>query len=118
MSEPRNDADQLRQENADLHAECAQYAAQVEALRSELAETNKGVVALYSELDDQALALREATTLKSRFLSYMSHEFRTPLGAIRSMTGILLKQLDGPLSGEQRKQVQFIQTSAVELTEL
>ena len=47
---------------------------------SELAETNQGVVALYAELDDNATQLREASELKSRFLSYMSHEFRTPLG--------------------------------------
>ena len=60
-----------------------------------------GVVALYAELDDQAAALREATVLKSRFLSYMSHEFRTPLGSIRSIARILLDELDGPLSDEQ-----------------
>ena len=48
----------------------------------------------------------------------MSHEFRTPLGAIRSIARILLDQLDGPLSAEQKKQVAFIQSSAVELTEM
>ena len=48
-------------------------------LRRELEETNQGVVALYAELDDRAAQLREAVDLKSRFLSYMSHEFRTPL---------------------------------------
>jgi signal transduction histidine kinase len=56
-----------------------------------LAETNQGVVALYAELDDKARQLREASALKSRFLSYMSHEFRTPLGSMRSITRILLR---------------------------
>jgi signal transduction histidine kinase len=87
-------------------------------LNAELAETNKGVVALYAELDDHAAALREVSELKSRFLSYMSHEFRTPLGSIRSIARILLDRLDGPLSGEQEKQVQFIQASAGELTDM
>ena len=112
------DANELALENAELRGECLKYAEQVEALRTELAETNQGVVALYAELDDQAAALREATALKSRFLSYMSHEFRTPLGAIRSIARLLLDRLDGPLSAEQEKQVSFIQSSAVELTEM
>src|SRR5262245_64346503 len=92
--------------------------AELEALREELAETNRGVVALYAELDDNAERLREASQLKSRFLSYMSHEFRTPLSAIRSLARILLERLDGPLTEEQQKQVMFIQASAAELTEM
>ena len=92
--------------------------AQIESLNQELAETNSGVVALYAELDDRAAELREVSELKSRFLSYMSHEFRTPLGSIRSMTRILLDQMDGPLTEEQEKQVRFIQSSAEELTEM
>jgi signal transduction histidine kinase len=48
----------------------------------------------------------------------MSHEFRTPLGSIRSLTRILLDQLDGPLTDEQKKQVEFIRGSAGELTEM
>lgn len=90
----------------------------VKALTDELAETNQGVVALYAELDDQALRLREASELKSRFLSYMSHEFRTPLGAILSMSRLLLDGMDGPLSDEQRTQVGFIQSSTAELTDM
>jgi signal transduction histidine kinase len=107
--------------NSDLTAVTQQrdsLAAQVESLNAELAETNKGVVALYAELDDQAVALRNVSELKSRFLSYMSHEFRTPLGSIRSIARILLDRLDGPLSFEQEKQVKFIQTCAGELTDM
>ena len=54
------------------------------ALQDELEETNRGVLALYAELDAQAQQLRLATDLKSRFLAYMSHEFRTPISSIRS----------------------------------
>jgi signal transduction histidine kinase len=91
---------------------------ELDALREELETTNRGVVALYAELEDQAERLRHASELKSRFLSYISHEFRTPLGAIKSLSGILLDQLDGPLSPEQQKQVRFVRSSADELLEL
>jgi signal transduction histidine kinase len=109
---------QLIRERNELAAALAARTAEVDSLNAELAETNKGVVALYGELDDRAAALREVSELKSRFLSYMSHEFRTPLGSIRSIARILLDRLDGPLSGEQERQVQFIQSSAAELTDM
>ena len=88
------------------------------ALRDELEETNQGVLALYAELDIQAEQLRQASDLKSRFLSYMSHEFRTPLGSILSITSLLSDELDGPLSPEQHKQVAFVSTAARELSDM
>jgi signal transduction histidine kinase len=96
----------------------AQRESDVEALRAELEETNKGVVALYAELDDKASQLRQALDLKSRFLSYMSHEFRTPLTSITGLTNILLSKLDGPLTAEQERQVTFILKSVLELSEM
>jgi GAF domain-containing protein len=39
------------------------------------------VAALYAELDERAEQLRQASELKTRFLSHMSHEFRTPLNS-------------------------------------
>jgi len=99
-----------------LQQALADQQARIESLTAELAETNQGVVALYAELDDRAEKLRQATELKSRFLSYMSHEFRTPLGAILSIVRILLDRMDGPLSVEQEKQLDFIRASAVDLS--
>ncbi|VVM73831.1 Autoinducer 2 sensor kinase/phosphatase LuxQ [Pseudomonas fluorescens] len=88
------------------------------ALREELDETNQGVLALYAELDTQAEELRQASDLKSRFLSYMSHEFRTPLGSILSIASLLTDELDGPLSLEQHRQVAFVSTAARELSDM
>jgi signal transduction histidine kinase len=87
-------------------------------LRAELEETNRGVLALYAELDSQAEQLREATELKSRFLAYMSHEFRTPINSMRSITRLLLDRVDGPLTEEQERQVSFIQQNATEFAEM
>jgi signal transduction histidine kinase len=96
----------------------AQLQGEANALREELDETNQGVLALYAELDTQAEQLRQASDLKSRFLSYMSHEFRTPLGSILSITGLLTDELDGPLSPEQHKQVAFVSGAARELSDM
>lgn len=102
----------------DIHDQMRQLALENEALRAELEETNHGVLALYAELDNQADELRQASDLKSRFLSYMSHEFRTPLGSILSITRLLSDGMDGPLNTEQATQVQFISTSANELSNM
>ena len=110
--------DALRARIAELEASLAERDAQVDELARELAETSHGVVALYAELDDNAKRLQEASDLKSRFLSYMSHEFRTPLGSILSMARLLLDQMDGPLTHEQQTQVRFVQSSATELSEM
>jgi signal transduction histidine kinase len=105
-------------ETEDLRIQIERQQSEVASLTAELAETNKGVLALYAELDDNAIQLKEAVDLKSRFLSYMSHEFRTPLASITSVTDILLRGLDGPLTSEQQKQMKFVQGSVRELTEM
>jgi signal transduction histidine kinase/DNA-binding response OmpR family regulator len=84
----------------------------------ELEDTNRGVVALYAELEERADFLRRADETKSRFLSNMSHEFRTPLNSIRALTQMLLDRADGPLNAEQEVQLNFIRRAAQNLTEL
>jgi signal transduction histidine kinase len=101
-----------------LQAALEQSRREAHELRSELEETNRGVLALYAELDAQAEQLRGATELKSRFLAYMSHEFRTPINSIRSITRLLLDRVDGPLTEEQEKQVSFVQQNATEFAEM
>lgn len=87
-------------------------------LTRELEDTNRGMVALYAELDEKAGHLRRADQMKSRFLSNMSHEFRTPLSSIRALAKLLLERVDGELSVEQEKQVTFILQAASGLNEL
>jgi signal transduction histidine kinase len=108
----------MSEERHALERRLAEQTAELAALRSELDETNRGVVALYAELEDNAVQLKEAADLKSRFLSYMSHEFRTPLASISSIASILLARMDGPLTEEQQKQILYVKGSVRELTEM
>jgi signal transduction histidine kinase/CheY-like chemotaxis protein len=87
-------------------------------LNQELGDTNRGVVALYAELDERAEQLRSASELKSRFLSHMSHEFRTPLNSVLALSRLLLDRIDGELTAEQERQIGYIRRSAESLLEL
>ena len=112
---------EVQQQNQELMSTLAELKTRQDdllQLTRELEDTNRGVVALYAELDEKADHLRRADQMKSRFLSNMSHEFRTPLSSIRALSKLLLDRVDGELSGEQEKQVMFILQSAVGLNDL
>jgi signal transduction histidine kinase/DNA-binding response OmpR family regulator len=118
---PQNPYEELQQQNKELLGALDELRArqqELAQLNRELDETNRGVVALYAELDDKADFLQRASELKSHFLSNMTHEFRTPLNSITALSQILLDRLDGELSPEQDKQVRFIRGSAQDLTDL
>ena len=82
----------------------------------ELEETNRGVVALYTELDERADSLKRASELKTRFLANVSHEFRTPLTSILSLGQLLMDGEDGLLNTEQERQVRYILHAASDLS--
>ncbi len=118
---PQDPYEELKQQNRELLStlqELRDRQEELAQLNRELDETNRGVVALYAELNDKADFLQRASELKSHFLSNMSHEFRTPLNSITALSQILLDRLDGDLSVEQEKQVKYIRSSAQDLTEI
>jgi signal transduction histidine kinase len=116
-----NTLNEVQQQNQELLATLAELRERQEDLLSltrELEDTNRGIVALYAEIEDKADRLRRADEMKSRFLSNTSHELRTPLSSIRALAKLLLDRLDGELTVEQERQVQFIATAANDLSEL
>jgi signal transduction histidine kinase/CheY-like chemotaxis protein len=118
---PRTTFEEIQLQNQELLRtldELRRRQEELAQLNRELEDTNRGVLALYAELDEKATQLRRANEMKSRFLSNMSHEFRTPLNSILSLSQILLDRLDGELTAEQEKQVTFIRKSAETLSEL
>jgi signal transduction histidine kinase/CheY-like chemotaxis protein len=129
---PESTLDELRRNNQDLiaaledvtrqkeqllllNAELQETNRGVMALYSELSEeleqTNRGVVALYAELEEKSEQLRVASQSKDRFWANVSHELRTPLNSIIGLTR-LLTEPDGRLDTEQLYQVGLIRNSA------
>ncbi|MCX7786669.1 MAG: ATP-binding protein [Spirochaetes bacterium] len=118
---PQDPFEEIQQQNQELvraMAELKIRQEQLEQLNRELVDTNRGVVALYTELEEKAASLKSANEVKTRFLSNMSHEFRTPLNSILALTQILLDRLDGDLTQEQEKQIFYIRKAAETLSEL
>jgi Signal transduction histidine kinase len=113
--------EEVQNQNRDLMTALEEVKAAKEELAElnrELAETNRGVVALYAELDEKALSLQKANEIKTSFLSNMTHEFRTPLSSVISLSWLLLNKVDGDLTSEQQKQVEYIKKSSETLMEL
>ena len=107
-----NPLEEVQQQNGELLqalADLNQRREELLRLNQELEDTNRGVLALYAELDEKAESLRRADRLKSRFLSDMSHEFRTPVNSILALARLLE---EGSLDDEQQKQIALIRRSA------
>jgi signal transduction histidine kinase/CheY-like chemotaxis protein len=85
-------------------------------LNRELEDTNRGVVALYAELDERADHLRRADEIKTRFLSNMTHEFRTPVNSILALINLLAERLEA--RPEDKDEIFFIRKSAQQLSDL
>ena len=118
---PRSMTDEMLQQNHELLAALEELRLRQEdltRLNEELQDTNRGVLALYAELDETAEHLRRADQMKSKFLSNMTHEFQTPLNSILALTRLLLERADGDLSSEQERQVNYIRSAARDLSEL
>jgi signal transduction histidine kinase/CheY-like chemotaxis protein len=129
---PESTLDELRRNNEDLisaledvtrqkeqllllNAELQETNRGVMALYSELSEeleqTNRGVVALYRELDEKSEQLRAASESKNRFWANVSHELRTPLNSIIGLARLLADPAGG-LDSEQLYQVELIRSTA------
>jgi signal transduction histidine kinase/response regulator RpfG family c-di-GMP phosphodiesterase len=111
--------DEVRQQNQELLRTLEELNARQQELvrlNRELEDTNRGVVALYAELDERADHLRRADEIKTRFLSNMTHEFRTPVNSIIALTTLLAERLGTTL--ETKDEVYYIRQSAQQLSDI
>ena len=113
---PESTLEELRRNNDDLIAALEDLKGQKEQLlllNAELQETNRGVMALYSELSDEleqtnrgrgravpgarreVRAAAGASESKDRFWANVSHELRTPLNSVTGLTRLLAEPDSG-----------------------
>jgi signal transduction histidine kinase/CheY-like chemotaxis protein len=120
LDDLRQQKEQLLLLNAELQETNRGVMALYSELSSELEQTNRGVVALYAELDETSERLRAASESKDRFWANVSHELRTPLNSIIGLTRLLAEP--GPdgtvLDSERLYQVELIKNSGSTLLAL
>ena len=116
---PAGPIEEVQQQNQELLQTLDELRARkedLERVNHELEDTNRGVVALYAELEERADHLRRADDLKTRFLSNMTHEFRTPVNSILALTGLLADRLNAV--PDQKDEVFYIRKSAQQLSDI
>lgn len=117
LEETRAQREELQRLNEELEETNRGVLALYTELSEELEETNRGVVALYAELEDKSQQLSEASEAKSRFWANVSHELRTPVNAVVGLTRLLLSETSA-LTEDQRRQLSLIGASGDTLLSL
>jgi signal transduction histidine kinase len=115
---PESPLEEIQEQNAELLqalSELNSRQEEQERLNQELEDTNRGVLALYAELDEKAESLRRSDQIKTQYLSDMSHEFRTPVNSILALSRLLE---EANLDVEGRKQLSLIRRAAEDLESL
>src|SRR5688572_22665352 len=116
---PPGPAAEVQRQNQELLETLAQLRSrqeELERVNRELEDTNRGVVALYAELDERADHLRRADELKTRFLSNMTHDFPAPVNSILALTNLLADRLNS--TPDQKDEVFYIRKSAQQLSDI
>lgn len=105
-------------ELADANEELGAVNEEMAAANEELSSMNEELLSLNEELGnanrDLEVANRtvaEASRAKADFLAAMSHELRTPLNSVIGFSDIMLREMAGPLTGEQRRQLEMVRSS-------
>ncbi|MBU4478574.1 MAG: response regulator [Candidatus Omnitrophica bacterium] len=83
-----------------------------------LNKTNEGIKLLYKEIEKKNKELQGLDQLKSDFISTVSHELRTPLTTMKEFTSIILDEIPGKLSKEQKEYVEIIRGNIDRLARL
>ncbi|MFE3166103.1 sensor histidine kinase [Streptomyces sp. NPDC059224] len=111
LEETRAQREELRRLNEELEETNRGVLALYSELTQELETTNSGVLALHSELEEKRLQLQQASESKTRFWTNISHELRTPVNSVVALSRLLLAPSSPALTREQREQVDLIASS-------
>jgi signal transduction histidine kinase len=121
----RRELERLRAELAVARADAETARADAETARGEavaaraaLAEQSRSMSEETDELERTNLRLRRLDGEKTRFLATMSHDLRTPLNSIIGFTDLILSDMAGPVSEEQRRYLTLVFKASTQLLAL
>ncbi len=83
-----------------------------------LAELDSRIDAAARQRLDMRMRAETAGRFREEFVAAVRHELKTPLNAILGFTQVLLDEIDGPLSPQQREDVVAIRQAGLYLSEL
>ncbi|MET9365109.1 ATP-binding protein [Streptomyces sp. NPDC006632] len=118
LEETRAQREELHRLNEELEETNRGVLALYSELTQELEDTNSGVLALHSELEEKRRQLQEASEAKTRFWTNISHELRTPVNSVVALSTLLLAPSSPRLTDEQHEQVGLIASSGHTLLSL
>ncbi|HEX6913335.1 MAG TPA: ATP-binding protein [Longimicrobium sp.] len=116
-----HDVTDARRAQESLEAQASELEAQateLEAAQLELEMSNDELRLANEQLAEQTRAAEEANRAKTEFLSAMSHELRTPLNAIAGYVELIDMGIRGPVTGEQRADLERIKRAQRHLLSL
>lgn len=91
---------------------------ELQELAGEFNRMADAIAARTEQLQRANTDLARADAAKADFLATMSHEWKTPLHAVRGYAQLLLEEVDGPLNEAQRDDVEAVLASANHLLAL
>ena len=88
------------------------------SLITELRRANAALLDANAELERQYAEVLEAKRVKDEFLTNISHELRTPLTAVMGYVSLLQEGISGPLTVDQRVNLQQVHGASERLLDL
>ncbi|HEY2902340.1 MAG TPA: ATP-binding protein [Polyangia bacterium] len=118
MQEQPSDLALAREQSAALARALAAQNDEMRAMHTALRDQRRKLDELRAERDASAVTLGRGDQSEGAFVAKVSHELRTPLHAMLALSQLLLDELVGPLSVEQRKYLEVIDRNAQNLLRL
>lgn len=109
---------QLAALNQELEQRIDERTRQLQASNAKSADTARQLEVMVERLQAVNEELRATSESNSRFMSSVSHEFRTPLNSVIGFSRLMLDGLAGQLSADQERQISMINESGHQLLAL